>query len=56
MCSGQAITRSLEGVPNFDREKCVFCGACMWNCPETVNGEPNLQFRAGVGGLHSAEN
>ncbi len=56
MCSGQAITRSLEGVPIFDREKCVFCGACMWNCPETVNGETNLQFRAGVGGLHSAEN
>jgi len=56
MCSGQAITRSLEGVPNFDREKCVFCGACMWNCPETVDGETNLQFRVGVGGLHSAEN
>ncbi len=56
MCSGQAITRSLEGMPNFDREKCVFCGACIWNCPETVNGETNLQFRAGVGGLHSAEN
>lgn len=56
MCSGQAITRSLEGVPNFDREKCVFCGACMWNCPEKVDGETNLQFRVGVGGLHSAEN
>jgi electron-transferring-flavoprotein dehydrogenase len=56
MCSGQAITRSLEGVPIFDREKCVFCGACMWNCPETVDGETNLQFRTGVGGLHSAEN
>jgi len=56
MCSGQAITRSLEGVPNFDREKCVFCGACMWNCPEKVDGETNLQFRVGVGGPHSAEN
>ena len=56
MCSGQAITRSLEGVPSFDREKCIFCGACMWNCPETVDGQTNLQFRAGVGGLHSAEN
>jgi electron-transferring-flavoprotein dehydrogenase len=56
MCSGQAITRSLEGPPNFDREKCVFCGACMWNCPESVEGSPNLQFRAGAGGLHSAEN
>ncbi|HEY5174007.1 MAG TPA: 4Fe-4S binding protein, partial [Terriglobales bacterium] len=56
MCSGQAITRSMEGPPNFDREKCVFCGACMWNCPESVEGQPNLQFRAGAGGLHSAEN
>ena len=56
MCSGQAITRSMEGAPNFDREKCIFCGACMWNCPETVQGQANLQFRAGAGGLHSAEN
>ena len=56
MCSAQAITRSLEGAPNFDREKCVFCGACSWNCPETVNGQPNLHFTAGAGGLHSAEN
>ena len=56
MCSGQAITRSLEGVPGFDREKCIFCGACMWNCSETVDGQTNLQFLAGVGGLHSAEN
>jgi electron-transferring-flavoprotein dehydrogenase len=56
MCSAQAITRSLEGAPNFDREKCVFCGACSWNCPETVSGQPNLRFTAGAGGLHSAEN
>lgn len=56
MCSAQAITRSLEGPPNFDREKCVFCGACAWNCPEETNGQPNLQFTAGAGGLHSAEN
>ena len=56
MCSAQAITRSLEGVPNFDREKCVYCGACAWNCPENVYGKPNLQFLAGAGGLHSAEN
>ena len=55
MCSGQALT-SLEGVPSFDREKCIFCGACMWNCPETVDGQTNLQFHAGIGGLHSAEN
>jgi len=56
MCSAQAITRSLEGAPNFDREKCVFCGACAWNCPEEIDGQPNLQFTAGAGGLHSAEN
>ena len=56
MCSAQAITRSLEGAPNFDREKCVFCGACQWNCSEFVGDKPNLEFRAGAGGLHSAEN
>ena len=56
MCSGQAITRNSHGAPGFDREKCVYCGACLWNCPELVNGRPNLEFRAGVGGLHSAEN
>ena len=32
MCSGQAITPGENGVPNFDREKCVHCGACLWNC------------------------
>lgn len=50
MCSGQAITRG-EGVPAFDREKCVYCGACLWNCAEN-----NIEFHAGAGGLHSAEN
>ena len=51
MCSGQAITAaSGEGVA-FDREKCVHCGACLWNCPSG-----NLEFRAGAGGLHSVEN
>ncbi|MCU0784541.1 MAG: hypothetical protein MUF81_10975 [Verrucomicrobia bacterium] len=28
VCSGQAITPGENGVPNFDREKCVHCGAC----------------------------
>ena len=56
MCSAQAITRSVEGPPSFDREKCVFCGACSWNCSEIAGGTPNLEFRAGAGGLHSAEN
>ncbi|MEW6752478.1 MAG: 4Fe-4S ferredoxin [Candidatus Latescibacterota bacterium] len=60
MCSGQAITPGEEGgPPSFDREKCVHCGACLWNC--TQPREPgselgNIEFRAGAGGLHSAEN
>jgi electron-transferring-flavoprotein dehydrogenase len=51
ICSGQALNRGSTGVPLFDREKCVFCGACLWNCPEG-----NIEFRAGAGGLHSAQN
>ena len=52
MCSGQAITPGgTDGVPAFDREKCVHCGACLWNCPEGV-----LALHAGAGGLHSNEN
>jgi electron-transferring-flavoprotein dehydrogenase len=57
MCSGQAITRGENGVPNFDREKCIFCGACLWNCLAETASEPgNIDFRAGSGGLHSALN
>jgi electron-transferring-flavoprotein dehydrogenase len=57
MCSGQAITSGEGGVPRFDREKCVHCGACLWNCARLAEGEPaNLEFRAGAGGLHSTEN
>ncbi len=54
MCSGQAITRGENGVPSFDREKCVYCGACLWNCLASDQG--NIEFRAGAGGLHSALN
>jgi len=53
MCSGQAITRKDGGVPAFDREKCVYCGACLWNCNSK---EGNVDFRAGAGGLHSTLN
>ena len=57
MCSGQAITRNTEGTIAFEREKCVHCGACLWNCAHTPFGEhTNIDFRAGSGGLHSAEN
>jgi electron-transferring-flavoprotein dehydrogenase len=57
VCSGQAITPGENGVPNFDREKCVFCGACLWNCSQSADGEHgNIAFKAGAGGLHSAQN
>jgi electron-transferring-flavoprotein dehydrogenase len=59
LCSGQAITPGENGVPAFDREKCVHCGACLWNCAQPIPGNRermNIAFRAGTGGLHSAEN
>jgi electron-transferring-flavoprotein dehydrogenase len=57
MCSGQALTGGPDGVPAFEREKCVHCGACLWNCAQSADGENgNIEFRAGAGGLHSAEN
>jgi electron-transferring-flavoprotein dehydrogenase len=51
VCSGEAIRPGTRAVPEFDREKCVHCGACLWNC-----AAGNIEFQAGVGGLHSAEN
>jgi electron-transferring-flavoprotein dehydrogenase len=57
MCSGQALTLGAEGVPAFEREKCIHCGACLWNCSQTAaDGLTNIDFRAGAGGLHSVEN
>jgi len=57
MCSGQAITRGVDGLPAFEREKCVYCGACLWNCAQSPDGERgNIDFRAGAGGLHSVQN
>jgi len=57
MCSGQAITQGEDGLPAFEREKCIHCGACLWNCGHGTGGEhANVQFQAGAGGLHSAEN
>ncbi len=51
ICSGQAIHPQTGGGPAFEREKCVHCGACVWNCPQG-----NIVLEAGAGGLHSAEN
>ncbi|MGC1425012.1 MAG: hypothetical protein WA815_21835 [Terracidiphilus sp.] len=57
MCSGQALTAGSEGAPVFEREKCVHCGACLWNCSHAgPDGLTNIDFRAGAGGLHSVEN
>jgi electron-transferring-flavoprotein dehydrogenase len=59
MCSGQAITPGPGGIPLFDREKCVHCGACVWNCMTPLEDDPqrgNISFGAGAGGLHSPEN
>jgi electron-transferring-flavoprotein dehydrogenase len=57
MCSGQAITLGSDDLPTFEREKCVHCGGCIWNCAQSPDGiHGNIEFRAGAGGLHSAEN
>ncbi len=60
VCSAQALMPPDEpgGVPKFDREKCVHCGGCIWNCARLVPGTDhgNIVFRAGSGGLHSNEN
>lgn len=60
VCSGQAITPSeTGGTPQFDREKCIHCGACLWTCIKPRENDPersNIDFQAGSGGLHSAEN
>jgi electron-transferring-flavoprotein dehydrogenase len=59
-CSGQAIYTNPEGgAPLFDREKCIHCGACMWNCSKSDPQDrerTNVKFMAGSGGLHSVEN
>jgi electron-transferring-flavoprotein dehydrogenase len=59
MCSGQALTPGPTGVPAFDREKCVHCGVCLWNCTAPLEDDPlrsNLDFQSAPGGLHSTEN
>ena len=39
MCSGQAITLGADGLPVFEREKCIHCGGCLWNCAKSADGE-----------------
>ncbi len=61
MCSAQALTppENPGDPPAFDREKCIHCGACIWNCAQSMPDDPetsNIDFRAGSGGLHSNEN
>lgn len=59
MCSGQAIAPGDGPTPSFDREKCIHCGVCLWNCSKMLPNNPergNIAFRAGAGGLHSGEN
>ena len=36
ICSGEAIHAGEDGAPVFDREKCVHCGACIWNCTQEI--------------------
>ena len=40
LCSGQAITPGENGVPAFDREKCVHCGACLLELRAPHPGQP----------------
>lgn len=59
MCSGEAIRPGPGGRPLFEREKCIHCGACLWNCEKAHPDNPErsrVEFVAGAGGLHSAEN
>ncbi len=57
MCSGQALTAGIDGIPHLEREKCLHCGACHWNCSSSLDEiHSNIRFGAGAGGLHSAEN
>jgi len=60
ICSAQALMppENPGEPPKFDREKCVHCGGCIWNCARLQPGtvKSNIVFSAGSGGLHSNEN
>ena len=57
MCSGQAITRDARRALRLStaRNASIAARACGI-APEMIGGKPNIEFRAGAGGLHSAEN
>ncbi len=60
ICSAQALMPGEDGAPpDFDREKCIHCGACIWSCCKALPQDPeraNIEFAGGSGGLHSNEN
>ena len=51
ICSAEAHAPGDGTAPAFDREKCVHCGACLWNCPTRLPGsrsrEPSIPRRRG---------
>ena len=44
-CSGQAIMPGPDRIPQFDREKCIHCGVCMWNCSKPHAADPERHDR-----------
>ena len=52
-------SRAEWGLIPRRSEKCVFRGACPWNCRQPLDDDPvrtSISFRAGADGLHSTEN
>ena len=50
MCSGQAITLGANNLLVFEREKCIHCEGCLWNCAKSADGvHTDIEFSAGVG-------
>jgi len=40
MCFGTGHRARSRRRPRLDREKCVHCGACLWNCGTPLDDEP----------------
>ena len=45
-----------DDLPAFDREKCIVAAAASGTAPNPLTARTNIEFRAGAGGFHSAEN